>query len=70
MLDSIIEQMTQAQGITEVLKATDQMTWVARMNNIQASAMEIVNKKIIYAQAKWRQGVFPAAIVARYFRPL
>lgn len=49
MLDSIIEQMTQAQGITEALKATDQMAWVGRMNNIQASAMEIVNKKIIYA---------------------
>lgn len=49
MLDSMIEQMIQAQGITEVLKATDQMTWVGRMNNIQASAMEIVNKKIIYA---------------------
>jgi len=36
-------------GVTEQLKANDQMAWVGRMNNIQASAMEIVNKEIIYA---------------------
>ena len=49
MLDTTIEQMAQAQGITEALKATDQMAWVGRMNNIQASAMEIVGKELIYA---------------------
>lgn len=48
-LDTIIQQMVQAQGITEQLKAVDQMEWVRRMNNIQASAMEIVNQEIIYA---------------------
>lgn len=48
-LDTIIQQMTQAQGITEALKATDQMAWVGRVNNIRASATEIVNKEIIYA---------------------
>lgn len=48
-LDTIIEQMAQSQGITEALKATDQLVWVGRMNNIRASAMEIENKEIIYA---------------------
>ena len=49
MLDGIIEQMTQAQGITEALKVTDQMAWIGIMNSIRDSAMEIVNKEIIYA---------------------
>lgn len=48
-LDTIIEQMARFQGITEALKAADQMTWVGKMNNIQASAMEIVNSELIYA---------------------
>lgn len=38
----------QAQGITEQLKAENQMEWVARMNNVQACAREIVDKEIIY----------------------
>ena len=45
----IVQQMAQAQGITEALKSTDQMAWVGKMNNIQASATEIVNEEIIYA---------------------
>ena len=45
----IVQQMAQAQGITEALKSTDQMAWVGMMNNIQASATEIVNEEIIYA---------------------
>ena len=48
-LDTIIEQMARSQGITEALKAADQMTWAGKMNNIQASAMEIVNSELIYA---------------------
>ena len=48
-LDIIIRQMAQAQGITETLKVTDQMAWVGRVNNIRASATEIVNEEIIYA---------------------
>ena len=40
--------MKQAQGITEQLKAENQMEWVARMNNIQVCAREIVNKEMIY----------------------
>lgn len=49
MMDTIIQQMAQAQGVTETLKATDQMAWGGMMNNIWANAMEIVNKDIIYA---------------------
>ena len=43
-LDTIIQQMARAQNITEVLKATDQMTWVGRMNSIQANVTETVNE--------------------------
>ena len=46
--DTIIQQMSQAQGITEELKAVDQIVWIGRMNNIQTSAIEIVNQEIIY----------------------
>lgn len=48
-LDTIIQQMVQAQGITDELKAADPIAWVGRMNNIQACAREIVDKEIIYA---------------------
>lgn len=46
--ERIVEQMKKAQGITEQLKAENQMEWVGRMNNIQACAREIVDKEIIY----------------------
>lgn len=46
--ERIVEQMKQAQGITEQLKAENQMEWVAKMNNIQACAREIVDKEIIF----------------------
>ena len=49
LLDAIIQQLVQAQGIIEELKAADQMAWVGKMNNIQTSAMKIVNQEIIYA---------------------
>ena len=47
-LKIIMRQMAAAQGITEKLKATDQMAWVGAMNNIQACAEEIVLKEIVY----------------------
>ena len=40
--ERIVEHMKQAQGITEWLKAENQMEWVARMSNIQSCAREIV----------------------------
>ena len=49
MLDRIVEQMKKAEGVTEQLKAADQMEWVGRMNNIRACAREIVNEEIIFA---------------------
>ncbi len=48
MFSRLVEQMAQRQGATEPLKANDQMAWVGRMNNIRASATEIVNAEIIY----------------------
>ena len=47
LFDSIIQQMTQSQGITETLKATDQMVWVGSMNDIRKVAEEIVCKELI-----------------------
>ncbi len=46
--ERLIEQMKQAQGITEQLKAENALEWIGRMNNIRACAMEIVNREIIY----------------------
>ena len=47
--ERLIEQMKQAQGITERLKEENALEWVRRMNNIRACAREIVNKEIIFA---------------------
>ena len=46
--ERIVEQMKQAQGITEQLKADNSWEWVGRRNNIQVCAREIVDKEIIY----------------------
>ena len=40
--------MKQVQGITEQLKAENQLEWVGRMNNVQACAREIVDKEVVY----------------------
>ena len=50
MLDRLIKQMAAQQGITEQLKAQDQMTWVQRMNNIRNAAEEIVLQEVIYGE--------------------
>lgn len=44
----LIKQMTNREGVTEQLKAKNQMEWVRRMNNIRNRAMEIVYTKVIY----------------------
>ena len=44
----LIDQMAARDGITERLKAQDQMLWVQRMNNIRDRAMEVVNNDLIY----------------------
>ena len=47
--ETLIEQMKQAQRITEQLKAENALEWVGRMNNIRACAREIVEREIIFA---------------------
>ena len=47
-LSLIVEQMKAAEGVTEELKAADQMAWVGVMNSIRNRAEEIVLKEIIY----------------------
>ena len=49
MMDRLTAQMAQSQGVTEQLKARDQMAWVRAMNNIRASAEEIVTRELICA---------------------
>ena len=47
MLDRLMSQMTERQGVTEQLKAGDQMLWVQRMNSICHRAEEIVRRDLI-----------------------
>lgn len=46
--ETITRQMAEEQGVTEKLKAENQMLWVGRMNNICACADEIILNKLIY----------------------
>ena len=48
MFFGLIKQMAEREGVTEKLKADNQMEWVAQMNNIRSRATEIVNHDIIY----------------------
>ena len=48
LFSQLVSQMTAAEGVTEALKAADQMEWVRRMNNVQNRAREIVNSQLIY----------------------
>lgn len=45
----LVEQMTEREGVTEQLKAENQMEWVRQMNNIADMAKETVNGELIYA---------------------
>ena len=47
-VETLMEQMTEKQGVTEKLKAQDQMKWVRLMNNIKASVEEIILKNMVY----------------------
>lgn len=49
MLFRLVKQMAKCEGITEQLKANNQMEWVAQMNNLRSRAIEIVNEDIIYS---------------------
>jgi len=48
MMDHIIMHMAKAEGISEELKATDQMEWVRQMNSIRNQGEEVVNVDLIF----------------------
>ena len=47
MMDRLVEQMKERQGVTEELKLQDQMEWVRKMNNIRSRAVEIIDVELI-----------------------
>lgn len=47
-MELLVEQMKVGAGITEELKASDQMKWVGLINNVRSSAEEIVMRELIY----------------------
>ena len=49
MLFRFVKQMADHEGVTEQLKAVNQMEWVTRMNNVRQKATEIVNIELIFA---------------------
>lgn len=48
LFSRLVKQIAEAEGVTEQLKADNQMEWVRRMNNIRNRAMEIVDVELIY----------------------
>lgn len=51
MFDQLVDQLKTRNGVTEQLKATDQMKWVKRMNAVRHEAAEIVAKELIFDEA-------------------
>jgi hypothetical protein len=49
MFAQLVDQMKQAEGVTEQLKAADQLEWVCRMNSIRGRAEEIVKSEVVFA---------------------
>ncbi len=48
MFDRLVDQLAEKEGITEKLKAEDQMLWIQRINNVRSIATETVNNEFIY----------------------
>ena len=48
LFSRLVKQLSEKEGVTEALKAENQMLWVQRMNNIRSAAMEIVANNLIY----------------------
>ncbi|MDD6021934.1 MAG: TnpV protein [Oscillospiraceae bacterium] len=48
MFSQLVSEMTKSEGITEQLKAENQMMWIKKMSNIEAQAREIICKELIY----------------------
>ena len=49
MFSRLVKQLAEKEGVTEALKAENQMLWVQKMNNIHNAAMEVVSNDLIYA---------------------
>ena len=49
LFSRLVKQLAEKEGVTEALKAENQMLWVQKMNNIRNTAMEIVSSDLIYA---------------------
>ena len=49
MFFRLVKQLAEKEGLTEQLKADNQMLWIRRMNNIRNQATEIVNNELIYS---------------------
>lgn len=49
MFSRLVEQMAEREGVTEQIKAADQISWVRAMNNIRNRAIEIINTTIIFS---------------------
>ena len=52
LFSRLVKQMAVREGVTEELKAREQMVWVGRMNNIRNRATEIVNNELIYRKKR------------------
>ena len=49
MFSQLVKQMAESEGVSEQLKADNQMEWVGRMNNIRCRANEIIYKEIVFS---------------------
>ena len=68
MFFRLVEQMAEREGVTEQLKANNQMKWGARMNTIQSRATEIVNQDIITTNLERRIGKNPCRLFCIKFQ--
>ena len=48
LFSRLVKEYAEKEGVTEQLKAADQMAWVRRMNNIQSRVIEAISKELIY----------------------
>ena len=48
MFDTLVEQLKESEGVTEQLKEDNQMEWICRMQNIEASARDMICEELIY----------------------
>ena len=49
MFSRLVKQMAEREGVTETLKAENQLLWIQKMSNIQSCVQEVVESEIIYS---------------------